>query len=448
MSSENVLGNEQLLATNLGLDPITAGFVDMDISSDLPQEGTEQPIAQLDDLNIDSPSGHEPSADTVESSELLFGAWDERLLLRMSMLGRGIGETALKVPGAKSMGEGFKSISENYHKALDKIYSAGSAVGRTALMIPGAKKVARGAKHVEKGARTLGETYNSFCIDSYLQYTNADTRKERIVVVATATGTGTSQLADRLRLPEALSIPYAIEMAQKHGKLTGALALLSSVYVAQNIIGTLWGLGLKRFRGATDVFDKAYPGYKEYAAEENAGYIKTLYRQSIIGLGIGNSAFMGGEVMNDRGITTSGILEKSDRSSRRIAVAAGGILYLLWDKVQDNLDKSVGIPGVIDWTVPEVVENMQKASFWVATGFALDIGSRVLEKPVGKAVEIVGKVVGPPAKVVGRAGAKVFGPPAKVIARTGTKIFGPAVKKTSQVVNKVSSKFKKEKELI
>ena len=236
-------------------------------------------------------------------------------------------------------------------------------------------------KHFYKFLQTANDTVDAFCVDAYVQYKNADTTKEKAKIIGMAATTGASQLADRLRLPEAVTIPLAVEVAESHGKTEAAAALLMGVYLVQYGVGTAWGAGMRKFKHATATFDKAYPGYKNYASEGNAGYLKTLYRQSLVGLGIGNSAFMAGEVMHDPEISTEKLLYAADRSSRRIGVTAGVLGYGALLAIEEWYDKSIGIPGVVDWTVPEVVENMKKASFWIIGGLALDIGLRTLALP-------------------------------------------------------------------
>ena len=301
--------------------------------------------------------------------------------------------------------------------------------------IIGAAKKTPGVKHVYKFLQTANETLDAFCVDAYVQYTNADSKREKAKTVGMVAATGFSQMADRLRLPEATTIPLAIEVAESHGKVEGAAALLIGVYAVQYAVGALWGAGMRKFRHATETFDSAYPGYKNYAAEGNAGYLKTLYRQSIVGLGIGNSAFMAGEVMHNPDITTEELLVAADRSSRRIGVTAGLLGYGALVAIEEWYDKSIGIPGVIDWTVPDVVENMKKASFWIIAGLSLDVGSRMLAKPIGKVAEVAGKVLGPPAKAIGKTGSKVFGPPVRFVGKTAKKMFSTAISKATSYIN-------------
>lgn len=239
-----------------------------------------------------------------------------------------------------------------------------------------------GAKSVHKFGHAINDTVDAFCIDAYVQVANAESRTEQARVIGSVAAAGAAQLADRLRLPEAITIPAAIDVAEKHGKLDGSLALLLGVYGVQNLVGSSWGLGLRKFRHGTQTFDQHFPEYKNYAAEGNAGYLKTLYRQSILGIGVGNSPFMAGEVIHNPNITPQGILEKANRSSRRIALTAGAIGYGALSAAEEWYDKSIGVPGVIDWSVPEVVENMKKASFWVIGGLAIDIVPRILGKSI------------------------------------------------------------------
>ncbi len=249
----------------------------------------------------------------------------------------------------------------------------GRGVMHTVLAVPGAKTVKR-------VGTAFNDTVDALCVDAYVQFTNAETKKEKGLVATNLVTTGVSQAADRLRLPEAAIIPLAIKVAEQHGKLAGALTLTTGVYGVQDVVGYAWGVGVRRFKHAAQSFDRHFPGYKNYAAEGNAGYLTTLYRQSVLGIGVGNSPFMTGEVLHNPAISHQELAEKANRSSRRIALTAGVIGYGALSAAEEWYDKSVGIPGVFDVTVPELVEDMKKASFWIASGFAIDIGSRAAGK--------------------------------------------------------------------
>jgi hypothetical protein len=232
-------------------------------------------------------------------------------------------------------------------------------------------------KHPYKACQTLAGIYNTFCIESYLQIQNSDSTIAKIGVMATGAATIGGQVADRSRLPESLSIPFAISLAEEHGKLVGAGTLMLGVYAAQYVIGGAWGLGINTFNKTADVFDKSYPGYKTTLAEENAGYIKTLWRQSVIGLGIGNTAFVAAEALNDPTNDNEKMLESANRTSRRIATAAGAIGFGVLFAAEEFYDKSIGI-GNYDKSVPELVDLAKKPSTWIALGLLIDLGPRLI----------------------------------------------------------------------
>ncbi len=250
-----------------------------------------------------------------------------------------------------------------------------------------------GLSSVYKFGHAVNDTIDAFCIDAYVQYSNAEDTAEKARVIGSVAGAGVAQAVDRLRLPEATTIPLAIEVAENHDKLAGSLALLLGVYVVQNAVGSTWGVGLRKFKHGSRTFDSHFPDYKNYAAEDNAGYLKTLYRQSVLGIGVGNSPFMAGEVIHDPEISHQSILEKANRSSRRIAITAGVIGYGALSAAEEWYDKSIGIPGVVDWTVPEVVDNMKKASFWIIAGLGIDLVPRVASKAVKGSWNALKKIV-------------------------------------------------------
>ena len=95
-----------------------------------------------------------------------------------------------------------------------------------------------------------------------------------------------SQVADRFRVPESWSIPLAIATAQdvaaEHGgnwgAVAGAGALTAGVYATQFVIGGAWGLGIKRFTEAANVFDSGINLFLKHLPL-NAVLLKTFIGQ-------------------------------------------------------------------------------------------------------------------------------------------------------------------------
>jgi hypothetical protein len=235
------------------------------------------------------------------------------------------------------------------------------------------------AKHeLSKATKMARGVLSTFFKESWEQIGEGRTLSEKVKLASLVGGVAITALAgqagDRLRVPESLNVPTAIDTARDHGNVAGAAALGLGVYAAQFAIGSAWGIGMNRFRKTADVFDKAYPGYKDTLAEENAGYGKTLWRHSVNGLGIGNTMFVAAEVLDKPDISNFEVLRSSNRSARRIGVAATGVAFGVLTAAQANADRYILL-----WSVPDVVNRLEKPLTWVAIG----VGAEVLPRMPG-----------------------------------------------------------------
>ncbi len=233
------------------------------------------------------------------------------------------------------------------------------------------------AKHeVTKAASMVGNVIKTFFQESKEQISEGDSLLEKIKIGSMVGGIALmavgGQVADRSRVPESLNIPNAIDVSKEHGNLVGSAALGLGVYATQFAIGSAWGLGIRRFRKTADVFDDSYPGYKDTIAEENAGYLKSLWRQSVVGLGIGNTLFVAAEVLDKPEMTNFGVLKSSNRSAKRIGAAAMALGFGVLTAAEANYDRDV-----LWWSVPDVVDRLEKASTWVAIGVGLEVLTHV-----------------------------------------------------------------------
>ncbi len=233
-------------------------------------------------------------------------------------------------------------------------------------------------------ALTTGKEIVATLFSEIAEQTGEQESKVKKVAVAASAGAiallaAGSQGADRIRVPESITMPFAISMAEQHGNEWGALALAAGIYATQFVIGGSWGLGIKHFKKTADTFDTAYPGYKGTLSEENAGYTTTLLRQSVLGLGTGNTPFVAAETLGKPNMTTGQVAGIAEKTSRRIAVAAGVIGYGALQLATHHYDRYL-----MFWSVPDVVDRLEKPTTWIALGISMEVGGRILGAGLNK----------------------------------------------------------------
>lgn len=208
------------------------------------------------------------------------------------------------------------------------------------------------------GAHLVGQT---FFDEVEEQWKVSDGFKEKSAIVTSATTAAVAQGWDRFRFAEIIGIPAAIAVYKHSGSALEASSFFAaSTYVQQYIIGGSWGNAMLRFRETADTFDQQFPVYSEALNEEDNGYIKTLQRQSLGGLGTGNTPFVTAEVLKNSHPNLHGVLDVTQQTSRRIALPAGGI-GLVALKLEEKFPSNVVVEKIVS-----VVENPLT---WVGLGF-------------------------------------------------------------------------------
>ena len=100
MNSEWTLSGEQVQSNILGLGPRVISDADKQTHGPIlpliENATAPEPNITADENVLGMPEEFEEEPETDTNSELIFGAWDEKLLLRMSMLSHAEGRTAVR----------------------------------------------------------------------------------------------------------------------------------------------------------------------------------------------------------------------------------------------------------------------------------------------------------------------------------------------------------------
>lgn len=225
------------------------------------------------------------------------------------------------------------------------------------------------------------------------EVSEADTVSAKAAPIGVAALAAAGQAWDRGRGTEILGIPLAIELYEQHqNAVVGAAAFALMTYGVQGSVGAAWGMATKKFKKTADNFNDSFPNYVNTLAEENAGYLKTLWRHSITGLGTGNTIFVGAEVLNNQNISTKGVLKISEKTARRLAVSTGLIGYGVLTAAEKHYERSIGIPGVFDESVPQLVELAKKPSTWIIFGVGMELVPRLAGYTINSTISKLSKL--------------------------------------------------------
>jgi hypothetical protein len=233
------------------------------------------------------------------------------------------------------------------------------------------------------GASALLDVFENFFIETGEQVQDQETVQGKVGIIGTALLAAGGQLWDRGRGTEAIGIPLAIEIYERNQSATaGAASFALMTYGVQGLVGAGWGMGINRFKKTATMFDNSFPGYAETLSEENAGYTKTLFRHSITGLGTGNTPFVAAEMLSKPDSSIKDATKIAEKTARRLAFSTGVISYGVLRIAEEYFDKSIGIPGVADITVPQLVEHAKQPKTWLLLGLLLELGPKTVAKPM------------------------------------------------------------------